>query len=162
MGRLSKYNNPSRLTIFINRFWDAVTLLEDKEEAIFFLRDILTPTEIRMIAKRLQIADMLAKGYKYEDIGNYARVTKQTISSVNNKLEFGNDGLIKILKRLEKIDQKRQDRLEGKRSIFGQPPGMGRALGNIASAEISKAIRHHRKISSLTKINNVASKKTLK
>src|SRR3989344_5705486 len=151
MGRLSKYNNPSRLTIFINRFWDAVTLLEDREEAIFFLRDILTPTEIRMIAKRLQIADMLAKGYKYEDIGNYARVTKQTISSVNNKLEFGNDGLIKILKRLEKIDQKRQDRLEGKRSILAQPPGLGRSVSNIAVSEVGKLVRHHQKVESILK-----------
>lgn len=154
MGRLSKYNEPSRLTIFINRFWDAITLLEDRDEVIPFLKDILTPTEVRMIAKRLQIADMLAKGYKYEDIRNYARVTKQTISSVNNKLSFGSDGLIKILKKLEKIDQKKQDKLEGKRGILEQPPGIGRALGNIASEEIFKVIRHHKKVSSLTKRSN--------
>lgn len=150
MGRLSKYNEPSRLTIFINRFWDAVTLLEDREEVIAFLKDLLTPTEVRMIAKRLQIADMLSKGYKYEDIINYVKVTGQTISSVNGKLNYGNDGFIKILQRLEKIDQKRQNRLEGKRNLLGQPPGLGRALGNIVTGEVSKIIRHHKKVSSIT------------
>lgn len=75
------------------------------------MKDLLTPTEVRMFAKRLQIADMLAKGYKYQDIRNYVRVTDQTISAVNNKLQFGEDGLIKILQKLEKIDQNIQKKL---------------------------------------------------
>lgn len=149
MSKLSRYNDNKRLFQFINRFWDAITLLEDRGEVITFLKDLLTPTEIRMLSKRLQIADMLAKGYKYEDIRNYVSITVQTISSVNNKLSFGNDGLIKILQRLEKIDQKRQDMLEGKRSPFSQPPGMGRAAGNIAGALLTKTIRHHKKVNSI-------------
>lgn len=130
MPRFSIYTDPKRLSIFIHRFWDAVTLLEDRAEVMAFLKDLLSPTEIRMLAKRLQIADMLAKGYKYQDIQNYVRVTKQTIASVNNKLNFGDDGFIKILQRLEKIDQARQNRIEGKKGIFDQPPGLGRAASN--------------------------------
>lgn len=102
-----------------------------------------------MLAKRLQIADMLAKGYKYEDIKNHVRVTVQTISHVNNKLNYGDDGLIKILQRLEKIDKSRQDRLEGKRNIFSQPPGLGRAASNLAALGLAKVVRHHKKVESI-------------
>lgn len=102
-----------------------------------------------MLAKRLQIADMLAKGYKYEDIKTHVRVTVQTISHVNNKLNYGEDGLIKILQKLEKIDQSKQDRLEGKRNIFSQSPGVGRAASNLAALGLAKVISHHKKVSSV-------------
>lgn len=152
MPRFSIYTDPKKLSIFIYRFWDAITLLEDRNTTMAFFKDLLTPTEVRMLAKRLQIADMLAKGYKYEDIKNYVRVTVQTISHVNNKLNYGENGLIKILQKLEKIDKSRQDKLEGKRSIFSQPPGMSRMAGDLVklgAMGIGKAVRHHRKISSV-------------
>lgn len=149
MPRFSVYTDPKRLAVFIHRFWDAITLIEDRSEAISFLKDLLTPTEVRMLAKRLQIADMLAKGYKYEEIKTYVRVTVQTISHVNNKLNYGDDGLIKILKKLEKIDKFKQDRVEEKRSIFAQPPGLGRAASNLAALGLAKIVRHHKKVSSI-------------
>ncbi len=151
MPRFSIYTDPKRLSIFIHRFWDAITLIEERSEAVSFLKDLLTPTEVRMVAKRLQIADMLAKGYKYRDIQNYVRVTKQTIASVNNKLNFGEEGLIRILRKLEKIDQSKQDRLEGKRSLFSQPPGLGRASVNLATLALAKTVKHYKKINSVKK-----------
>lgn len=149
MPRFSVFTDPKKLAIFIHRFWDAITLIKDRGEAIAFLKDLLTPTEVRMLAKRLQIADMLAKGYKYDTIKTHVRVTVQTISHVNNKLNYGEDGLIKILQKLEKIDQSRQDRLEGKRSLFSQPPGLGRAASNLAALGVAKIVSHHKKISSI-------------
>lgn len=152
MPRLSIYYNPKRLSYFIHRFFDGITLLNSKEEAMSFCKDLLTPTEIRMLSKRLQIADMLAKGYKYQDIQNYVRVTKQTISHVNNKLNYGEEGLIKILQKLEKIDRKRQDRLEGKRGLLLQPPGLGRLaedLVMLGASQIAKAVIKQKKIASI-------------
>ena len=154
MSKLSIYTDPKRLNQFIYRFWNAITLVEDRQESIAFLKDILTPTEIRMLAKRLQIADMLAKGYKYEAIQNYVRVTKQTISSVNNKLNYGEDGLIKILQRLEKIDQEVQNKIEGKKDILSQPPGLGRMpsdLLDIGLNQITKSLIKKRKKDSIKK-----------
>lgn len=138
MPRLSRYSDPKRLSYFVHRFWNAMTLIEDRPEAISFLKDLLTPTEIRMIAKRLQIADMLTKSYKYEDICNFVRVTKQTITSVNNKLNFGEEGLIRILQKLEKIDQDIQKKIEGRRGVFDQPPGMGRMASDLLDLGISQ------------------------
>lgn len=156
MPRFSIYTNPKRLAIFINRFWDGITLLDNREETIRFFKDLLTPTEIRMLAKRLQIADMLAKGYKYQDIRNYVRVTVQTISHVSGKLNYGEDGLIKILQKLEKIDKKRQDALEGNKGIFSQPPGTGRMaedLVTLGGLGIAKVIKHQRKLKSVMNAN---------
>ncbi|OGE30709.1 hypothetical protein A3C59_03265 [Candidatus Daviesbacteria bacterium RIFCSPHIGHO2_02_FULL_36_13] len=152
MPRFSVYTDPKKLSIFIHRFWDVITLLEERVEVIAFFTDLLTPTEVRMLAKRLQIADMLAKGYKYEDIKNYTRVTVQTISHVNNKLQFGENGLIKILQKLGKIDKARQDKIEGKRSIFSQPPGLGRMAGDLVTLGargVEKVIRNQKKIRSV-------------
>lgn len=149
MPRFSIYTDPRKLAVFIQRFWDAITLIEERNEAIAFLKDLLTPTEVRMLAKRLQIADMLAKGYKYEDIKTHVRVTVQTIAHVNNKLNFGNDGLIKILQKLEKIDKSRQDRLEGKKGLFSQPPGLGRAASDLAALGLAKIVSHQKKVNSI-------------
>jgi len=153
--RFSVYTDPKKLSTFIDRFWDSITLLEDREEAMFFFKDLLTPTEIRMLAKRLQIADMLAKGYKYEDIRNHVRVTAQTISQINNKLNYGEGGLIQVLKKLEKVDESSQDKLEGKRSIISQPAGVGRMAGDLANlglVQVNRAITRHRKVSSIKNI----------
>lgn len=136
-----------------------MTLIEDRPEAISFLKDLLTPTEIRMIAKRLQIADMLSKGYKYEDIHNFVRVTKQTITSVNNKLNFGEDGLIKILQRLEKIDQDIQKKMEGGRGVFDQPPGMARMASDLLDLglnQITKVVTKKKKVDSVKKASSDA------
>lgn len=149
MSKLSIHTNPKKLAIFIHRFWNSITLLEDKSEVIPFLKDLLTPTEIRMFAKRLQIADMLSKGYTYQDIRTYVNVTFQTIASVNNKLNYGENGVTRILRRLEKIDKQKQDKLEGKKDLFSPQPGIGRLAGNLASNAITKVIRHHKKIFSV-------------
>lgn len=149
MPRLSRASDPKRIAYFIGRFWDAVTLIEDRAEAISFLKDLLTPTEVRMLAKRLQIAYMLAQGYKYEDIRNYTHVTSQTISAVSNKLSYGDDGFWKILEKLEKIEQNKQNKLEGKRDLLAQPSGLGRAVANITSGKVSKLIRSHKKKQSI-------------
>lgn len=153
MTKLS-YTDPKKLNQFIHRFWNAVTLIEDRQEAIIFIKDLLTPTEIRMLAKRLQIADMLAKGYKYEDIRNYVKVTDQTIASVNNKLNFGEDGLIKILQKLEKIEEKQFKEKTGKRGLFTSPPGEGRLASDLLDLglkQVAKVVVKKKKVDSIKK-----------
>jgi len=115
-----------RMGYFISNLWNSITLIGSRDEAVIFLKELLTPTEIRMIAKRIQVAKMLLEGYKYQDIRNFVRVTDHTISSVNNQLNFGGGGYIKIVERLIKIEQKRQDRLEGKRGLLNPGPYAGK------------------------------------
>ncbi|KKS69547.1 hypothetical protein A3A14_04665 [Candidatus Daviesbacteria bacterium RIFCSPLOWO2_01_FULL_43_38] len=127
-----------RMGIFISNLWNAITLIENRDETANFFRALLTPTEIRMMAKRVQIAKMLLEGYKYEDIRNFIRVTDRTISSVNNQLQFGEGSYVKTIERLIKIEIKQQERLEGKSSILDTGPYTGKGtsewlLGKVAA-----------------------------
>lgn len=94
-----------QLGFFINNFWNLVTLLENKDQVANFLRDLLTHTEMKMLAKRIQIAKMLLEGYDYQTIRNYVKVTDPTIAKISNKLETGGEGLKLAISYLQKIEK---------------------------------------------------------
>lgn len=115
MPKLSRISpDPRHMGIFIDNFWNATTLIENKEEAKSFLKDLLTHTETKMFAKRIQITKMLLQGYDYRAIKNYVKVTSGTIAQVNNLLHIGGDGLKRIVSRLLEIEAKHKKKLEGK------------------------------------------------
>ena len=142
-----------RMGYFISNLWNTVSLVENKEQAITFLKELLTPTEIRMLAKRIQIAKMLLEGYKYQDIIPYVRVTSTTISAVNNQLQFGDGGYIKIIERLIKLEQKRQkdyeDKVGGRKRIFYPRPFGG--VSDWAAEKLAENIQKHSKTKSVEK-----------
>lgn len=78
---------------FINSLWNAFTLAKDKIEIRALLKDLLTHTEIKMLAKRLQIAKMLLEGYDYQSIKQAVKVTDPTIAKISNGLEEKGEGL---------------------------------------------------------------------
>lgn len=154
MPRVSQiYIDSKRMAYFISNLWNTISLVENREEAISFLKELLTPTEIRMLAKRIQIAKMLLEGYKYEDIIPHLRVTSGTISSVNNQLQFGEGGYIKIIERLIKLEQRKQKQLEKiaskEKPIFYPKPFGG--LADLASQELGKHIAKYAKRKSVEK-----------
>jgi TrpR-related protein YerC/YecD len=99
--------NKQRLAQFYDDFWSAIALLETKQEARGFFFDLLTHTERKMLAKRLQVAIMLIEGYDYQKIKSYVRVTDQTIARINNWLNTGAIDLIKIIERLLQLKEKK-------------------------------------------------------
>lgn len=106
MTRVSRIRpDPKHLGFFLNNFWNLVTLLENKDQAKMFLKDLLTPTEMKMLAKRIQIAKMLLEGYNYLDIRNYVKVTDSTIARISNILETEGEGLKIAINYLQKIEK---------------------------------------------------------
>lgn len=97
--------DPRHLGFFINNFWNLITLLENKDQVASFLKDLLTHTEMKMFAKRIQIAKMLLEGYDYRAIKGFVRVTDPTIAKINNKLETGAEGLKTAIYYLQKIEK---------------------------------------------------------
>lgn len=97
--------DPKHLGFFLNNFWNLITLLEDKEQVKNFLKDLLTPTEMKMLAKRIQIAKMLLEGYDYRAIRNYVKVTDTTIAKISNILASDNKGLRVAIFYLQKIEE---------------------------------------------------------
>ena len=81
--------------------------LRNSEDINDFLEDFLSPVEKIMLAKRLSIAVLLAKGYKYPTISSILRVTSTTIATVSLSLKYSGKGYKNVVNKIlrdEKID----------------------------------------------------------
>jgi len=108
MTRVSRIPlNTKKIEALLDDFWCAVALIESKSEAKNFFFDLLTHTERKMLAKRLQVALMLLDGEDYKTIRSSLKVSDNTIAKINNWLNTGADGLTKITKRLLDIKEKK-------------------------------------------------------
>lgn len=86
------------------------TLLKIKtyKEAESFAYDLFSPVEKVMLAKRIAIAFLLMKGYRYREISRLLRVSLTTIGSVNIALKLGKGGYQTILGKIaqeEKLEE---------------------------------------------------------
>jgi TrpR-related protein YerC/YecD len=77
----------------------AVASLRDGDEALRFLRDLCTVTELRAFAERWQVAGLLDEGVSYHDISERTGASSATISRVNQWLRYGRDGYRLVLDR---------------------------------------------------------------
>jgi len=139
-----------RMNEFYDDFWSGIALLETKKEARSFLFDLLTHTERKMLAKRLQVAIMLIEGYDYRTIRAYVRVTDVTIAKINNWFNTGAFGLIKIAERLIKLKKKKlEEKMKGKKQYLAGDlltPALEEGLGFL-----ERRIKKHRKKRSIIK-----------
>ena len=85
---------------FTEQLFEAILMLESKEECYNFFQDIATIGEIKALGQRLEVARMLKEGYTYDHIVAETGVSTATISRVKRSLEYGEDGYNLILKRL--------------------------------------------------------------
>lgn len=85
----------------VDLLFEAILNLETLEEAYKFFDDIMTVNEIASLAQRLQVAQMLTKGYTYHHIEQETGASTATISRVKRSLNYGNDGLKIALKRVK-------------------------------------------------------------
>lgn len=91
----------------IDRLFDAILLLENREECYRFFEDICTIGEVKSMAQRLCVAQMLNDGNTYTEIAEVTGASTATISRVKRFLDYGADGYKLILSRLAKIDDKK-------------------------------------------------------
>ncbi|OGM21559.1 hypothetical protein A2863_04260 [Candidatus Woesebacteria bacterium RIFCSPHIGHO2_01_FULL_38_9b] len=108
MTQISRY--PISKDVY-NRVFDiflkTITGLYVKKITANFLKEFLTPTEQVMLAKRLSVAFLLAKGYQHREISRILRVSTGTVNRVAysyKKGQYFNVVIEKIL-RDEKIDE---------------------------------------------------------
>ncbi|GMR19303.1 MAG: hypothetical protein BMS9Abin34_436 [Patescibacteria group bacterium] len=80
---------------YLSELFKALSSQNPKEMG-HLLRDLLTPMEERMFAKRVQIAKMLLTGRKYHEIEKALNVQRSTIARIRSKL------LLSTTKTLEK------------------------------------------------------------
>lgn len=111
--------------IFEN-LWISLAAVSKKEDVVDFLNDILSLTERLMLAKRLMIAALLIRGWKYREIGDFLKVSGATINSVRSNMERGGRGFRFIAERLEKEKSFAGIVKNIERSLSIIPPKIGR------------------------------------
>jgi len=79
--------------------------LRSFQEIDQFLEDFLSPVEKIMLAKRLSIAVLLAKGYDYEQIRKTLRVSPPTIAQVAISLKYAGKGYKKVVEKILKEEK---------------------------------------------------------
>lgn len=101
MGRVSKRKiDPEIEERIFEIFWDYLATLRDLKDIHEFLISLLSFTEQVMIAKRLAIAVLLARGYNYEEIDQTLKVSKSTVGTVHKQILIGAPGYKKAVERI--------------------------------------------------------------
>ena len=81
--------------------FEAILALRDREECRAFFQDLCTVAELKAMAQRLEVAQLLDQGLIYNDILQRTGASSATISRVNRALQYGADGYKTVLPRLE-------------------------------------------------------------
>lgn len=83
--------------------------LESEAECKAFFTDLCTIAELKSMAQRLAVAELLRKNRTYTEITELTGVSAATISRVSRALDYGEDGYKLILDRLDgKTSDRRQ------------------------------------------------------
>lgn len=85
----------------VDRLFEAILSLENKEECYSFFEDVCTVNELLALAQRLEVAHMLRENRTYVDIARKTGASTATISRVNRALNYGRDGYDMVFGRME-------------------------------------------------------------
>lgn len=129
MTQVSKY--PVSKDVY-ERCWEIFTKtligIKNSKDADEIVSDLLTPTERIMLTKRLAIAFLLTEGYEYREIIKLLKVSFQTISSVNNSLQYGNNGYKRAVSRIKK-DERLMEIINKTAQALISPATVGKGSG---------------------------------
>ncbi len=85
----------------LEELYQAMLTLKDKEEFHAFFEDLCTVDELKSLAQRWQVVQMLFEKNKYNEIMQETGASSTTISRVKKSLDYG-DGYLMALKRIDK------------------------------------------------------------
>ncbi len=84
----------------VDRLFDAILSLENREECYSFFEDVCTVNELLSISQRFEVARMLRAQKTYLDIAEKTGASTATISRVNRSLNYGSDGYDMVFARI--------------------------------------------------------------
>ena len=87
----------------MDRLFQAVLQLRSLEECYRFFEDLCTIGELRALAQRLHVAEMLCAAATYEEIQRATGMSSATISRIKRFLLYGADGYRLVLDRLAAV-----------------------------------------------------------
>ncbi len=89
-------------TIAIDKLFEAILSLENKEECRNFFDDVCTIQELTSIAQRLEVAKLLCEGKSYVEINKLTGASTATICRVGKCVNYGSGGYKTALDRISK------------------------------------------------------------
>ncbi len=94
----------------LDEFFDAIMMLEGKEELRRFFEDVCTLRELHSISQRLEVAKLLKIRKTYSEIEKDTGASTATISRVNRSLQKGAKGYELVLDTLiaRNLEEKRK------------------------------------------------------
>ncbi len=101
MPRYNKLSKKDKDKLLI-ALCEAISSVKDSQEAAKLLTDLLSPAEIEIIAKRLEIAKLLTQGKTYSDIRDRIKAGFSTIARVNTWLNLAGEGFRIAISRARK------------------------------------------------------------
>lgn len=112
--RLSKFSQ-KELEDLVFDLINAFALVKNPIDSTLLLQDLLTPSEIRNLSKRLRIAKLLLQDNTDREIVDLMHCSFGTIAKVKLWLKQAGVGLRKIIKKLPK----RREKFKFKKGYFG-------------------------------------------
>lgn len=85
----------------MDRLFETILNLKDKEECRAYLEDLCTVKELQDMAQRLDTAILLSRGYSYKRIMEHVDVSTATIGRVSKCLNYGAGGYRNVIGKLE-------------------------------------------------------------
>lgn len=92
----------------VSEFWYALGKL-NRSEIEILLKEILSPIEVIMLSKRLEILKLLTKKFKYKDIKRAIKVTEPTIAKISLVLQKSDEKINKVIDDLITDEKKRHN-----------------------------------------------------
>lgn len=92
----------------VDRLFDAVLCLENRDECYTFFEDVCTVNELLSLSQRFEVAGMLRDQKTYLEIAEKTGASTATISRVNRSLNYGNDGYELVYSRMEQKNEEEQ------------------------------------------------------
>ena len=89
----------------VDRLFDTILSLRDRDECYAFFDDICTIKEITDMAQRLDTAYLIDEGISYQKISERIGVSTATISRVSRCLNYGAGGYRAVIDRMKEDEE---------------------------------------------------------
>jgi TrpR-related protein YerC/YecD len=89
----------------VNRLFDAILLLQNREECDKFFEDIFTIQELEALSQRLDVAFKLCEGKSYSEVNRLTKASTATISRVGKCINYGGGGYKMIIDRMTEVEK---------------------------------------------------------
>ena len=90
----------------VSELFEIFVELKTKNEVFLFLLGLFTPSEVLMIARRIQVVKMIIDGASYDEIRKKLKVSNQTITKMEHWLRSDDTKTEFIMKKIKSSKKK--------------------------------------------------------